>query len=78
MGIGSLVVALMSIRNQPSAPYLAFAIGCAQMIWIVVELAMIGTFSVLHPAMFLVGAVIAVSSAVWGWPSFVAWRSSRA
>ena len=77
-GIGSFVVAAMGIRNHPSAPFLAFAIGCAQMIWIAIELAVIGEFSFLHPTMFLVGAVIAAASVPWGWPAFQAWRHGRA
>jgi hypothetical protein len=48
------------------------------MIWIVVELAIIGEFSFLHPTMFVVGLVIAASSIRWGWPTFAAWRTWRA
>lgn len=79
-GVGSFVVAGLGWRHHPVAPFLAFAIGCAQMIWIVVQLAIIGTdnLSFLHPAMFLVGLVIAVASVPWGWPTLQAWRSGRA
>jgi hypothetical protein len=50
------------------------------MIWIVVQLAIIGTenLSFLHPAMFLVGLVIAVAAVPWGWPTFQQWRAARA
>ncbi len=76
-GIGSLAVAVMGLRHSLVAPFLAFTIGCAQMIWIVVELAIIREFSFLHPTMFGIGAVIALASARWGWPTFQGWRSGR-
>ena len=76
-GVGSLVVAAMGLRRSRLAPFLAFAIGCAQMIWIVIELAIIQELSFLHPTMFAVGLAIAVASVPWGWPTFSAWRASR-
>jgi hypothetical protein len=76
-GVGSLAVAVMGLRHWLVAPFLAFAIGCAQMIWIVVELAIIREFSFLHPTMFGIGAVIALASVRWGWPTFQGWRSGR-
>jgi hypothetical protein len=76
-GIGSFVVAAMGLRRARIAPFLAFAIGCAQMIWIVVELAIIGEFSFLHPMFFGVGLVIAAAAVPWGWPTFEAWRRNR-
>lgn len=76
-GVGSFIVAGLGIARLRIAPFLAFAIGCAQMIWIVVELALIGEFSFLHPTCFAIGLAIAASSARWGWPTFQAWRSVR-
>jgi hypothetical protein len=76
-GIGSLAVAVLGLRHWLVAPFLAFTIGCAQMIWIVVELAIIHEFSFLHPTMFGIGAVIALASVRWGWPTFQGWRSGR-
>jgi hypothetical protein len=76
-GIGSLVVAALGARHSRPAPFLAFGIGCAQMIWIVVELGIIKELSFLHPTMFTVGLVIAVASVAWGWPTFRAWRANR-
>ena len=76
-GIGSFVVAVLGLAHTRIAPFLAFAIGLAQMIWIVVELAIIGEFSFLHPTMFLVGLAIAATSVPWGWPTFSAWREGR-
>jgi hypothetical protein len=74
-GVGSLVVAAMGLRHQPLAPFLAFAIGLAQMIWIVVQLGIIREVSFLHPLMFATGLVIAVAAVPWGWPTFQAWRA---
>jgi hypothetical protein len=78
-GVGSLVTVGMGLRDQPPAPFLAFAIGCGQVIWIVVQLAIIGTknISFLHPTMFLVGAIAAVAAVPWGWPALQAWRGGR-
>jgi hypothetical protein len=73
-GVGSLVTAVLGWWRRPVAPFLAFAIGCAQMIWIVVELVVIREFSFLHPTMFGIGLVIAISAVPWGWPTFVALR----
>jgi hypothetical protein len=77
-GVGSLAVAVLGVRDLPAAPFLAFGIGCAQMIWIVLELLIIGEFSFLHPTFFLVGLIVAAAAAVWGWPTLQAWRATRA
>jgi hypothetical protein len=76
-GIGSLVTAVAGLRRVRWAPFAAFAIGAGQMIWIVVQLAIIRQLSFLHPTMFLVGLVIAAAAVPWGWPTFAAWRRSR-
>jgi hypothetical protein len=76
-GVGSFVVAAMGLRHLRLAPFLAFGIGCAQMIWIVVELAIIKELSFLHPTMFGIGLVIAATAVPWGWPTFEAWRARR-
>ncbi len=77
-GVGSALVAVLGLRRWRIAPFLAFAIGCGQMIWITVELAIIKELSVLHPTFFGLGLAIAVASVVWGWPTFKGWRSTRA
>ena len=76
-GIGSLAVAWMGLRRVRLAPFLAFAIGVGQVIWIVVELAIIKDFSFLHPTFFGIGLAIALASFFWGLPTFRAWRLSR-
>lgn len=77
-GAGSFVVAILGWRRVVLAPFLAFAIGCGQMIWIVVELAIIKGVSVLHPLYFCTGLAIAIASIVWGLPTFRAWEAARA
>lgn len=76
-GLGSLVVAALGLARFPVAPFLAFAIGCGQMIWIVVELAIIRELSLLHPMFFGVGLIIAATAVPWGWPTFQGWRAAR-
>ena len=75
-GVGSLAVVAMGLARWRSAPFLAFAIGVGQMIWITVELAIIGQFSFLHPACFGMGLVIAATAFRWGWPTYTAWRAT--
>jgi hypothetical protein len=76
-GLGSLVVAVSSLRCWKIAPFLAFAIGCGQMIWIVVELAIIREVSILHPICFGIGLAISITSMRWGWPTFAGWKATR-
>ncbi len=77
-GLGSFAVAALGVRRWSIAPFLAFALGCGQMIWIVVELAIIKGVSILHPICFGIGLAIAVSAVIWGWPTFQGWRAPRA
>jgi hypothetical protein len=76
-GVGSLLVAGIGLAHWRIAPFLAFAIGAGQMIWIVVELAIIRELSILHPAFFGVGLVIAMAAYFWGRPTFRAWLAAR-
>jgi len=75
-GVGSFATAALGLRHAASAPFLAFAIGFGQMLWIAIELAIIGEFSFLHPTMFTIGMLIAGTAVRWGWPTFEAWRHS--
>ena len=75
-GVGSFVVAVMALRAWRIAPFLAFAFGCGQMIWITVELAIIKEVSFLHPLCFAIGLAIALVSVRWGWPTYQAWRNA--
>jgi len=76
-GLGSFAVAVIGLRRWRIAPFLAFAIGCGQMIWIVVELAIIKGVSILHPICFGIGLAIAIASVRWGWPTFQGWRATH-
>jgi hypothetical protein len=76
-GLGSFAVAALGLRRWHIAPFLAFAIGCGQMIWIVVEVAIIKGISILHPTFFGIGLAIALISVSWGWPTFQGWRTAR-
>lgn len=76
-GVGSFVVAAMGLARFRAAPFLAFALGCGQMIWIVVELAIIRELSFLHPVCFGLGLILAATAVPWGWPTFQGWRASR-
>jgi hypothetical protein len=76
-GVGSYAVVGLGWRNVRLAPFLAFAIGCAQMIWISVELAVIKELSFLHPLFFCVGLGIAATAVSWGWPTFRGWQVRR-
>ena len=76
-GVGSFVVVALGLAPYRIAPFLAFAIGCGQMIWIVVELSIIRELSFLHPTFFGIGLIVAATSVRWGWPTFQGWRASR-
>jgi len=76
-GLGSIAVAVAGVRRAPAAPFLAFAIGCGQMIWIAVQLAIIREVSFLHPTMFGLGLLVAAAAVAWGWPTVRSWRARR-
>jgi hypothetical protein len=65
-GIGSVVTLLAAILRHWSAPYLTFALGVGQVIWITVELAMIQVVHpIMHPALFTLGVALAVLAYLW-------------
>jgi len=65
-GIGSVVAVVAGLLRHWSAPYLTFAIGVGQMIWITVELAMVQRFHpILQPGCFALGAALAILAYVW-------------
>ncbi len=68
-GVGSIVTAILWARRWALAPFAAFTIGCAQMIWIVVELAIIKEVSFLHPLMFGIGLLVALAAVPAGLPA---------
>ena len=64
-GLGSLAAAVAGLLLHWTGPFAAFAIGCGQMIWIVVEYVMTQAFSFLQPALFVWGMAIAVLGLLW-------------
>ena len=66
-GVGSLVGIALGLARHWSAPYLAFALGVGQMIWIVVQYLLIQVYFYLQPIMFGVGLLIALAAFLWWW-----------
>ena len=86
LGVGALAGGA-ALVSQPDGSVMKFPLsllagspyadGCGQMIWIVVELAIIKELSFLHPTMFGIGLAIAAAAVPWGWPTFQGWRAAR-
>ncbi len=67
LGVGPLVTALLAWRRQPIAPFLTLAVGVALLVWIVVEIAIVG-YSNKPPlqALYLaLGSAIAAIGVSW-------------
>jgi hypothetical protein len=67
LGIGPFVAAWLALRRHPLAPFAAFAVGVALLIWVAVEIAIIG-YSNEPPlqAIYLVmGAAITLVALGW-------------
>ena len=65
-GVGSAATVLAAIFRHWSAPYLTFAIGVGQMIWITVELIVVRQFHpILQPGCFTLGAALAILAYLW-------------
>ena len=67
IGLGPLGAALLAWRRHPVAPLLAFAVGVALLIWLVVEIAIIGYASnpPLQPLYLALGVAIVVVGGAW-------------
>jgi hypothetical protein len=67
LGLGSLAAALLAWLQRPLAPVAAFMVGVALLIWIGVEIAVIGYSNdpPLQPIYLLLGAVITVVGLDW-------------
>ena len=67
LGIGPIVAAIFALRRHPVAPFLAFAVGGGLLIWIVVEIGIVGYSN--HPplqALYLgLGIVITLIGIGW-------------
>lgn len=67
LGLGPLVAALMVWLRHPLAPLAAVAVGVALLIWLAVEIAIVGYTNEppLQPFYLLIGAAIAVIGLGW-------------
>ena len=67
LGLGPLVAALLVWLRHPLAPLAAFVIGVGLLIWLAVEIAVIGYTNdpPLQPFYLILGAVITVVGLVW-------------
>jgi hypothetical protein len=67
LGIGPLCVAALAWRQHRMAPFLTFAVGCALVVWIAVEIAIVGYSN--HPPLQLIylvlGAAITLVGVAW-------------
>jgi len=67
LGVGPLVAAYLARRRHPLAPTAALAVGLALLVWLAVEIAVIG-FSMtppLQPVYLLLGAAITLVGLAW-------------
>jgi hypothetical protein len=69
LGIGPLCAAALVSRRHRSAPLLTIVVGCALIIWIAVEIAMIGYSSSppLQLGYLVLGGAIVLVGAAWSW-----------
>jgi hypothetical protein len=67
LGLGPLGAAVVAWRRRSTAPFLAFATGCALLIWLVVEIAVVGYSNdpPLQAAYLGLGVVLILVGAVW-------------
>jgi hypothetical protein len=67
LGLGPLLVAALAWRRHPIAPFAAFAVGAALLIWVAVEIAIIG-YSNEPPlqALYLVMGLV-ITGVALGW-----------
>ena len=67
LGLGPLGAAILAWRRHPAAPFLAFAVGCALLIWLAVQIATIGYSNdpPLQPVYLGLGFVITLVGVAW-------------
>ena len=67
LGMGPLVAAWLALRRHPLAPFAAFAVGVALLIWVAVEIGIIGYSNEppLQAIYLVIGAVITVVAVRW-------------
>jgi hypothetical protein len=69
LGLGPLLAAALAWQHHPLAPLFAFATGIALLIWLGVEIAIVGFANdpPLQPIYLTLGALLALVGAVWLW-----------
>ncbi len=67
LGLGALAGALLTLRRHPMAPFAAFVVGAALLIWLAVEIAIVGYTNdpPLQPFYLLLGAAITLVGSAW-------------
>lgn len=60
-GVSSLVIAVITLKRNNYAPILIMLQGIVQVIWIIVQVAMIRSTSALHYICFTVGVLLIIS-----------------
>lgn len=67
LGLGPLAAALLALLRHPLAPFAALVVGAALLIWLAVEIAIVGYTNdpPLQPFYLLLGAAITVVGSAW-------------
>jgi hypothetical protein len=67
LGLGPLGAAVLAWYRHPTAPFLAFAVGCALLIWLAVQFAVVGFSNdpPLQPIYLVLGIVITLVGVGW-------------
>jgi hypothetical protein len=73
LGIGPLGAALLAWRRHPVAPLLTFAIGSALLIWLIVEIAIVGYSNDPPLQAWYLGLGVVISLVGVGWMRRVGW-----
>lgn len=67
LGLGALAAVLLALLRHPVAPFAAFVVGAALLIWLAVEIAIVGYTNdpPLQPFYLLLGAAITLVGSAW-------------
>ncbi len=60
IGLGNVIVAILALKNNKYQAYFSGVMGCALMIWIIVQCIMIEDINSLHIIFFLLGLIEAL------------------
>lgn len=67
LGLGPLAAAVLAWRRHRAAPFLAFGVGCALLIWLIVEIAIVGYSNNPPLQTFYLGLGIVMTLVGVGW-----------